>query len=160
VDKTAALISRTRTKTRSTNANWEPRSCETTNTGSSDPAQLRRRIVWKDDRPFIVHVEDDNATHITPLISVPDVLWRSPLLWDAPIPYWAKGVPPPELFLAMLLEIDGRRRTAIARLGAIVALLRETRRSIADGADASEVAALVDVVKTNAVGLYRELDAR
>jgi hypothetical protein len=84
------------------------------------------RIVWRDDKPMVA-LDQDGVVSLRSLTIVPDALWNTDA-WAAPYPSWAEGVADPaDRFLAMVVELDGRRRIAISELEIVLPALREVR---------------------------------
>jgi hypothetical protein len=119
-------------------------------------------VVWKglhDGKPTIAVLEEDGAVHIHPLILVPDYLWNTPH-WDMPIPDWASNLPPRDALAAAAVDLDGRRREAIAELETILRRLRQARTAIKSGADLAKVIDLIDIAGLRSRLVVAHLDRR
>ena len=90
-------------------------------TDGGDQAQLRPRIIWRDNnRPFVVDdLEPDGVVRIVPLRIVPAALFRAG--HNVALPDWALDSPdiidsPPLQFLTLINVLVEQRRTAVAAL--------------------------------------------
>jgi hypothetical protein len=100
------------------------------NSGDNPPTQetvSRLRVMFRPDgTPCVVC----GVAVVSKLHVVPDLLWNSPS-WSLLAPYWAANLPPAEKFLAMVVELDARRREAIDALKDTLADHRVVRKRFA-----------------------------
>jgi hypothetical protein len=118
-------------------------------------------VVWRGlhgDKPAIAVLEDDGAIRVHPLILVPDYLWNTPH-WDMPIPYWASDLTPERQLAAAAVDLDGRRREAIAATEIILRRLRQAR-ALTAAAGQVEATRLIDIAGMRARLVVHELDRR
>jgi hypothetical protein len=118
-------------------------------------------VVWRGfhgDKPAIAVREEDGAIRIHPVILVRDYLWNTPH-WDMPIRYWAAHLPPADQLAAAAVDLDGRRRDAIAATETMLHRLRQAR-ALTAAAGQVEATRLIDIAGIRARLLAHELDRR
>ena len=118
-------------------------------------------VVWRGfhgDKPAIAVLEEDGVIRIHPLILVPDYLWHT-RHFDMPIPSWASNLPPRDALAAAAVELDGRRRDAIAATEIMLQRLRQAR-ALTAAAGQVEATRLIDIAGIRARLVVHELDRR
>ena len=118
--------------------------------------QGKPRVVWRGDTPMVVTEKDGVAT-ISKLTLVDGRLWNTPAWSRGSSPTGPRTCRQTRKFLAMVVELDARRREAIDALKDTLADLREARGRIA-AIGAKDVVALVDKVGVATRDISRALD--
>ena len=91
---------------------------------------------------------------------VPDFLWNS-VAWDMPVPDWVSesNLTPEQMMFALAVEMNGRRREAVAATKIILCRLRQAR-ALTAAAGHTEATRLIDIAGMHARLVVHELDRR